>query len=346
MVYKKSLKHNSIIKYTRRLFLILFFLVLITGRTHLLNATNDSDKQKLEDVIVNKELDSIQCSDPKKPTREEILQAVHGKNPNIPIDDIHIKVIFDGLWPYKKASLFPSNPDSQNNPYKGQADLNYSTGFEPADLSQVITSGNIGNVVCSNPQEPTKEEISNRITQKYNKFAPDEVNIIVDSQNPTTKASVKANADSVSYNPGSSVDLTYKTVAKLTELSTIITSGEIGNVVCSDPKEPTKEEILNQITKKYNNVFKEDVEVVLDPNNSTTKAIVKTKPDSNNYNPGSSVDLTYQTVANSPQEKVSDYNWLTEIWFWILTMVIAVSGASAYGVIVKIKKKKNSHHHK
>ncbi|MCQ9618781.1 MAG: hypothetical protein NOI47_000363 [Candidatus Phytoplasma pruni] len=345
MVYKKSLKHNSIIKYTRRLFLILFFLFLNTERTHLLNAYY-SDQKDLKDVIINTKLGSIQCADPKQPTRNEILKAVHANNPNNPIDDIHIKVVFDALWPYKQASLFPSNPDPQNNPYKGQADLNYSTGFEPVDLSQVITSGNIGNVVCSDPKVPTKEEISNRITQKYNTFIPDEVNVVVDPQNPTTNAVAKANADSVSYNPGSEVDLTYKTVTKLPELSTIITSGEIGNVVCSDPQKPTKEEVLNQITQKYNNVFKEDVEVVLDPKNYTTKAVVKTKPDSNNYNPGSSVNLTYKTVYNSPQENISDSNWLTEIWFWVLTMVVAVSGASAYGITTKIKKKKNSHHHK
>ncbi|MFB5029748.1 MAG: hypothetical protein WJU30_00291 [Candidatus Phytoplasma pruni] len=345
MIYKKSLKHNLIIKYTRRLFLILFFLFLNTGRTHLLNA-DYSDQKDLKDVIINTKLGSIQCADPKKPTRSEILKAVHDNNPNNLIDDIHIKVVFDTLWPYKKASLFPSNPDPQNNPYKGQADLNYSTGFEPVDLSQVITSSNIGNVVCSDPKVPTKEEISNRITQKYNTFIPDEVNVVVDPQNPNTNAVAKANDDSVIYNPGSEVNLTYKTVAKLPELSTIITSGEIGNVVCSDPQKPTKEEVLNQITQKYNNVFKEDVEVVLDPKNYTTQAVVKTKPDSNNYNPGSSVNLTYKTVYNSSQENISDSNWLTEIWFWVLTMVVAVSGASAYGITAKIKKKKNSHHHK
>ncbi|XXP77046.1 MAG: hypothetical protein AB3N34_01720 [Lettuce witches'-broom phytoplasma] len=260
MVYKKSLQHNSIIKYTRRLFLILFFLVLKTGRIHLLNANNNG-KENLENVIVNKELGFVQCNNPQQPTREEILKAVHAINPN-KMDDVLIEVRFDQVWPYKQASLFPSDKDSPNNPYKGQADLYYSTGFKPVDLSQVIASGNIGNVVCLDPQKPTKEEV------------------------------------------------------------------------------------LNQITQKYNTLIKEDVEVVLDPQKPTTNAVAKAKLDSNNYNPGSAVNLTYKTVANYPQANVSDSNWLTEIWFWTLTMVVAVSGASAYGITVKIKKKKNSHHHK
>ncbi len=341
MVYKKSLQHNSIIKYTRRLFLILFFLFLKTGRTHLLHANNNNGgKEDLETAIPNRQLGFIKCADPKKPTKDEILKAVHTKNSDKQIDDIHIVILFDGDWPYKKASLFPSDKDSPNNPYKGQADLQYSTSFEPVDLSQVITSGEIGNVVCSDPQKPQAAEIANRIKQKYNTFFPDEVNIVVDPQNPTN-AIAKAKYDSKNYNPDSAVDLNYKTVDKLPELSTIVTSGEIGNVVCSDPKIPTKEEVFNQLTPKYNTLIKEDVEVVLDTNNPTTQAVVKAKTDSNNYNPGSSVNLTYKTISNSPSENVSDSNWLTGTWFWILTMVVTVSGASAYGATVKMKKKKN-----
>ncbi|WP_244948347.1 hypothetical protein [Candidatus Phytoplasma pruni] len=340
MVYKKSLQHNSIIKYTRRLFLILFFLVLKTGRTHLLHANNNNGgKDDLETVIPNKELGFIQCADPKKPTRDEILKAVHTKNPDKQIDDIHIEVNFDRDWPYEKASLFPSDKDSPNNPYKGQADLNYETGFTPVDLSQVITSGAIGNVVCSDPKAPTKEEISNRIKQKYNNFVQEDVEVILDNDKPTTQAVAKAKLENVSYNPGSAVDLNYKAVDKLPELSTIITSGEIGNVVCSDPKSPTKEEVFNQLTPKYNTLIKEDVEVVLDTNNPTTQAVVKAKTDSNNYNPGSSVNLTYKTVTQStPTPNEEQTPFYKNFWYWFLVVVTII--LLSHGGIYCIKKHK------
>jgi hypothetical protein len=258
MMHKKGLKNNSIIKFKKKIFLILFFLFLNRCIVQLFAVNSEPDD--LNNIITVKELGFISCADPKRPTREEILNVLQNKN-TIQISENEIDINFDATWPYKKSTIIPRMHTSSivTPKYKGQADLTYTTDYhQPVDLSTIIKIGNLGNFSCSNPNQPTEDEI------------------------------------------------------------------------------------LNQLIKIYNTLKKEELEIVLDQTNPNTQAVVQAKKTSTTYVNTSYVKLNFKTFSNVPNTSDSSSNWFNQLGLWSSTFVIAASGTTAYYATVKVKKKKKN----
>ncbi|AXK51227.1 lipoprotein [Spiroplasma alleghenense] len=254
----------------------------------------EADVQKnLSDLIKVAAIGEVQIAG-DKPTIEEISTALLAKNPDLVKYKDQVEFKFKGD---ENKLIVSVKKDAKNLVANGVVEVSFTTKKAPKKLDEIIIVKNLETIEVEK-SIPTEQQILDSLVALNKGLEVFKNEIVVQKGITTKSAIVAAKDDATLLVPKTSVKLEFSVNSKLPKLSSLIKQTDLGKIeeIEGDNNGETVKVPLAKLNPEIANYINE---LVISPDYSEGKSIIKVKDSSEKLFIDDQIEVTYQIIENN-----------------------------------------------